>query len=200
MGSSTALVIAIAKSALGDDCEEIAREIEEKVNPGNSGLDFTVIWHEKPVLFRRGSKPTFIELPENLLAGMSLIDTGTPNETTPELVAWVKSHYEKPLIGSGKPARRSSKSAGGLPAVDDQSNIQSAIETIGRCTDRILKGEPIKDILRDHHRAQVALGVVPEAVQKLIAEIEKKGGAAKVLGAGGRTGGGGMVMVVDARA
>ena len=199
MGSSTALVIAITKVALGDYCEQIARDIEDAVNPGNSGLDFTVIWHEKPVLFKRGSKPAFIALPKDLIAGMSLIDTGTPNETTPELVAWVKSRYEchareasRPLV-SGK---NSTHGSGYLPAIDDQEKVHGAIETIGHCTDRILKGEPLKDIIKDHHRAQVALGVVPETVQKLIAEIESGGGSAKVLGAGGRTGGGGMILKI----
>lgn len=180
MGSSTAFVIAITKSALGDDCEQIAREIEDTVNPGNSGLDFTVIWHEKPVLFKRGSEPDFIDLPKNLLQGMTLIDTGTPNEPTPELVAWIRSKYP----------------AAGTPGPGEPTKIFNAITSIGNCTERILKGEPIKDVMKDHHRAQVALGVVPEATQKIIAGIEKKGGVAKVIGAGAKTGGGGMVMVV----
>ncbi|MDD5469880.1 MAG: hypothetical protein PHO92_03755, partial [Candidatus Peribacteraceae bacterium] len=49
---------------------------------------------------------------------------------------------------------------------------------------------------KEHHRAQVAIGVVPKAVQTMFAEIEKVGGAAKVIGAGGKTGGGGMVLAV----
>jgi len=50
--------------------------------------------------------------------------------------------------------------------------------------------------MREHHRAQVALGVVPESVQKLVEKIESSGGSAKIIGAGGRTGGGGMLLVL----
>ncbi len=169
MGSSTALVIATARCLLGGDSEAIARRTEDAVNPGHSGLDFAVIWNGKPTLFERGRPPETIELPQGILEGSQLIDTGTPNETTPELVAWVRSR---------------------------QAKLKQPIETIGQCTERLLRGEPLKEIMRDHHRAQVALGVVPEVVQKKIAMIEAAGGSAKVLGAGARMGGGGMVLVL----
>jgi len=169
MGSSTAMVIAISKCLLGSDSEAQAKKVEDTVNPGNSGLDFAVIWNEESILFKRDKPPEIISLPENPLAVAELIDTGKPNETTPELVAWVRSR---------------------------EKELKEPIEIIGRCTDRLLRGEPLKEILRDHHRAQVALGVVPEEVQTIISGIESMGGSAKVLGAGTRTGGGGMVLVV----
>ncbi len=175
MGSSTALIVAMCRCMLGTDCKETALAIENELNPGNSGIDFAVIWEERPILFSRGKAPEVIELPEHLLAGSSLIDTGKPNETTPELVSWVRQRYE----------------AG-------ESSVVKAIETIGNCTERILSGEPLKNVMHDHHQAQVALGVVPEATQKIIADIEAKGGAAKVIGAGGRTEGGGMVLAIPA--
>jgi mevalonate kinase len=181
MGSSTALVIALAKCFLGDNCKEKALAIENEVNSGNSGIDFAVIWANQPVLFQKDIVPELITLPD-VLSETRLIDTGMPSETTEELVAWMKTQY----------AESKNSGAGFLPAYQ---SVQASIETIGQCTERLLKGEPIKNIIKDHHRAQVALGVVPESVQKLIADIESKGGAAKVIGAGARTGGGGMVLV-----
>lgn len=169
MGSSTALVIAACKTLLGEDCRAQALEIENAVNPGNSGMDFAVIWERAPVYFRKGTDPVSIGLPGEVLQNALLIDTGTPNETTPELVAWIRSR-EKECAG--------------------------AIETIGNCTERLAKGEDLKTVMRDHHRAQLALGVVPPHVASFIAAIEKLGGAAKVIGAGGRTGGGGMVLAL----
>ncbi|MBI2523739.1 hypothetical protein HYW11_00780, partial [Candidatus Peregrinibacteria bacterium] len=71
-----------------------------------------------------------------------------------------------------------------------------ALQTIGHCTERLIAGESPLIVFSDHHRAQVALGVVPELVQKLIADIEQTGGAAKVIGAGGRISGGGMVFAL----
>lgn len=165
MGSSTSLVIAISRCLLGPECEKAARDVEDQINPGHSGIDFAVIWANAPLLFSQGTEPVMIDLPKDILKDAELIDTGQPSETTKELVAWIKQN----------------------------PNIH-AIDIIDNCTERLMKGESLHTVMRDHHRAQVALGVVPDAAQKVIAEIEAKGGSAKVIGAGGRTGGGGMVM------
>jgi mevalonate kinase len=171
MGSSTALVIAMCRCFLGPQCAKVALSIENEMTLGNSGLDFAVIWEEKPIYFEHNKEPHIVALPAGLLSHTELIDTGTPNETTAELVAWVKNRYES-------------------------GSVNEAIETIGTCTERLLKGEDLKTVMRDHHRAQVALGVVPEVAQQLISDIETAGGAAKVIGAGARTGGGGMVLAI----
>lgn len=169
MGSSTALVIACCRAAIGNGSDKFAREIEDEVNKGHSGIDFAVIARASPILFVKGKLPEPVELPEELTELFELIDTGTPNEPTTELVAWVKER---------------------------QDELKEPLEVIGACAGRILQGENIKDVIRDHHRAQVALGVVPKETQEIIAGIERNGGAAKVLGAGARTGGGGMVLVL----
>jgi mevalonate kinase len=174
MGSSTALVVAGCRCLLGDDIDEaFCKSVEDVVNPGNSGLDFAVIWNNVPVIFKKGAKTEACPLPADLLKNATLIDTGAPNETTAQLVSWIKEQH----------------------AANDE-RVVGAIKTIGKCTERILQGEDLKAVLRDHHRAQVALGVVPEAAQALIQEIEAKGGTAKVLGAGARSGGGGMVLQI----
>ncbi len=172
MGSSTALVIATCKCLLGSNVDEVfCKSVENTVNPGNSGLDFAVIWNHAGVIFKKGESTQHCPLARDVLEGTELIDTGMPEQTTPELVAWIKDRAE-------------------------EKEIKEALETIGQCTERILAGEDLKTVIKDHHRAQVALGVVPEAVQELIRDIEAKGGAAKVLGAGTRTGGGGMVLQI----
>ncbi len=171
MGSSTALIIALTRCLLGEGKRAEALAVEDAMNPGHSGIDFAVIWEEKPILFRKGSEPQVITLPKDILRGALLADTGTPNESTPELVAWVQEQSEDP-------------------------RVKQALITIGKCTQRLKKGEDIRTVFRDHHRSQVALGVVPKPVQTLITEIMRLGGAAKVLGAGGRTGGGGTVLAL----
>lgn len=169
MGSSTALIIAISRCLLGSGCTKIARNIENALAPDNSGIDFSVIWAAAPVLFQRDVVPEIIEFDRTVLQGYQLVDTGEPGERTPDLVGWIRLR---------------------------EGEIKNPIAIIGECTERILRGEPLRDVLRDHHRAQVTLGVVPESAQKIIADIEKNGGTAKVLGAGGRTGGGGMVLAL----
>jgi len=171
MGSSTALVIGLTRVLLGSQKRAEALAVEDLMNPGHSGIDFAVIWEEKPLYFRKGQPPQTITLPKDILRGALLVDTGTPKEATPELVAWAQERSEDP-------------------------RIKQALITIGKCTDRLRKGEDIRTVFRDHHKAQVALGVVPALVQTMIKEIERLGGAAKVLGAGARTGGGGTVLAL----
>ena len=169
MGSSTSLVIAVCKSLLGEDCKERAEEIEDIVNPGNSGIDFAVIWSEKPVRFIKGSKPEVIELPVDILKGALLIDTGEPDQQTPELIAWIKER---------------------------KIDLSAPLKTIGDCTERLRKGEDLATVIRDHNKAQQSLGVVSDKAKELITKIEQEGGAAKVIGAGSKTGGCGMILVI----
>ncbi len=193
MGSSTALVIAICRCLLGPDSAKIALSIEDQINPGHSGIDFAVIWENKPILYSQGKEPQIIDLPKDLLKNARLIDTGKPNEMTQELVTWMKTRVENPLL---RVEEKRKKGAGFLPADSKGGEMHDAINIIGNCTERLLKGESLHAVIRDHHKAQAALGVVPEATQKIIADIELQGGAAKVIGAGARTGGGGMVLII----
>jgi len=168
MGSSTALVVALTRALVGT-VRDAAEEAENMHNPGHSGMDLAVIWEEKPIVFRRGRGAEVIELPEGLSDRISLIDAGMPQERTTELVSWMLKR---------------------------EDHVRPHCQTIGTCTERLLRGEPLANVLRDHHRAQVALGVVPKHAQTIIDELESRGMSGKVIGAGARTGGGGMVLVV----
>lgn len=168
MGSSTSLIVAMAKCLIREDREK-ALSIENILAPNNSGIDFSVIWNNAAILFKKGEDPQIIDVPP-LPNTALLIDTGTPDQQTAELVAWVQ---------------------------DRETELQEPLNAIGNCTERILNGDALPSIFTDHHHAQVALGVVPEGAQKLITEIESLGGAAKTLGAGSRTGGGGMILALN---
>ena len=173
MGASTAFVIAIAKCLLGDRARARAREIEDVLNPGNSGLDFAVIWDEKPIFFRKDKGHQYIDILMNdMLDGALLIDTGAPNEQTPELVAWIRDRREH------------------------NPSIEATLNTIGNCTERLRSGEDLLMVMRNHNQAQQTLGIVTDKAKNLIKKIEQEGGAAKVIGAGGRTGGSGMVLAL----
>lgn len=172
MGSSTALLIAVTRALLGNDSREASLLMEDLLNPGHSGFDFATIWENVPILFRKGDAPKRIDLSPELLRGAMLIDTGLPSESTTALVAWMRSR---------------------------ETEMEEALKTIGGCTDRLVQGELLDLVMRDHNKAQVALGVVPPDVQKLIAAIERIGGAAKVIGAGSRRGGAGMVLALGNR-
>ncbi len=177
MGSSTALTIAIAR-ALGIHEREQVLAIENIANPGNSGIDFAVIWEEKPVYFKKPATPKQIDLPPAIIDALQsaiLIDTGAPRETTPELVTWITMRH-----------------------VQGDKAIEPAIHAIGGCAQRMMNGEDFLTVIREHHQAQINLGVVSKKAQSLIKKIEQEGGYAKVIGAGGRTGGSGMVIAFGA--
>lgn len=169
MGSSTALVIALARCLHLSKSEALT--IEQTLNPNHSGIDFEVIWQNRPLKFVKNQKPEPINIDLSFLNEAILVNTGKPNETTAELVEWAKMRNK-------------------------ERGMRNALHTISLCTPRLLSGESPLTVFCDHHRAQVALGIVPPNVQKFIEDIEKSGGAAKVLGAGGRTGGGGTVLVL----
>ncbi|OGG52938.1 hypothetical protein A3H16_00550 [Candidatus Kaiserbacteria bacterium RIFCSPLOWO2_12_FULL_53_8] len=169
MGSSTALLIVVTRALLGENSRKEALLIEDALNPGHSGFDFATIWEGVPILFRKGDTAKRIDISAELLRGAMLIDTGLPSESTAELVAWMRSR---------------------------EKQIEEPLKTIGNCTERLVRGEPLDAVMRDHNRAQITLGVVPPDVEKLIAAIEQIGGAGKVIGAGSRTGGAGMVLAL----
>ncbi|MDP6561688.1 MAG: hypothetical protein QF793_02065 [Candidatus Peribacteraceae bacterium] len=169
MGASTALLIAVTKCLIGEDKEK-ALEIEDAVNPGNSGIDFAVIWNERPIKFQKGTEPEVIELPDDLLKGALLIDTGEPDQQTPELIEWVTERKDE---------------------------LEEPLRTIGSCCKKLQQHENLSDIFKEHNLAQQSLGVVTDEAKSLITKIEQEGGAAKVLGAGSKTGGCGMVLAVN---
>src|SRR3989344_4790381 len=112
MGSSTALVVAVVRALLGEDARETALDIENTLSPGNSGLDFAVIWQGAPILYRKGEVQP-IELSAELLRDAVLIDTGVPGESTNELVAWMQGR---------------------------EAEIQEPLKVIASCTGRLMRG------------------------------------------------------------
>ena len=170
MGSSTALVVALARCFLGNNCKDEALAIEDEINKGHSGIDFAAIWERRPIIIT-GGRYEFIDLPKPLQYGF-LIDTGLPVEPTSVIIQRLKERAPREKI------------------------LMDSLETIGNCTERLLSGEDPLAVFRDHHRGQVRLGVVPPRVRTLIERIEQSGGAAKASRSGGRTGGSGMVVAL----
>jgi mevalonate kinase len=170
MGSSTAIVIALARCFLGKNCKEAALAIENVINAGHSGIDFAAIWEERPIIISN-RKYEFVDLPNGLRRGF-LIDTGTPTQPTSVILQRLKERSLKELIR------------------------MDSLETIGECTERLLSGEDPLKVFPDHHRGQVSLGLIPPGVRSLIERIEQAGGAAKATRSGGETGGVGMVFAV----
>ena len=115
------------------------------------------------------------------LDGLTIYHSGTPAETTGEVVTTVRQRLAE------YPAR-----------------YEKLLQEIERCT-RTLRmtldnGRPLDEIMelvRRCERALEELGVVPEPTRTVIRKIEAEGGAAKISGAGALSGtGAGSVIVV----
>jgi mevalonate kinase len=170
MGSSTAIVVALARCFLGGNCKDDALAIEDIINPGHSGIDFAAIWEERPIVIQRNTYE-LTDLPKGLRRGF-LVDTGLPIAPTSMIIRQLKERVPREKI------------------------LMDSVETIGKCTERLLSGEDPLTVFPDHHRGQVGLGVVPPRVRSLIEKIQQSGGAAKAARVGGATGGVGMVFAV----
>lgn len=152
----------------------------EKIYHGNaSGVDTTVITHGGILWFRKitDGKFAFKKLNIGGLRKFVLINTGKPKETTREMVEKVKIERKK--------ERKKIDSL--FKAIEQQTQIfWRALETKNRqlTVDSIQNSE---SFLED-------LGLVSPLAKKVVREIEEIGGAAKISGAGGLTGGSGILL------
>jgi len=163
-------------------CNQLAYEAE-KIQHGNpSGADNTVVtvggflWYRKELEFLR----SFWQLPLQLPAGLnhfSLIDTGRPKENTGEMVAIVKLRTQNSMTNMKK--------------LFDENEEQTK-----RIAVALKKGDEkmLIDAMQKGERTLEGMGVVSKKVIPLMRSIERLGGAAKILGGGGRVAGAGYLL------
>lgn len=191
-GSSAALavgVVAACRRACGDDIgpDEISRlavAIERHQHGVASGVDVQAVLRGGLLWCRRSDDGTLeregVPGADACLHAFRLFHSGTPNETTGEMVAAVRH------LRTQEPGR-----------------VAQAFGTIEAATadgrEALLHNDraALVPIVKRAEAALEAIGVVPAAVSAVIRRIEAAGGAAKISGAGGLTGAGaGLVLVV----
>lgn len=150
--------------------EAAALEVERRQHGFPSGIDSGTVLRGGVLLVRReGDDLRFDDLsrPGWLAGAVTILDSGTPSQTTGAVVTAVRRRYDQ------EPERTT--------AVFDR--IEAAVE----CFRAALRDGGLRDAasaIADGHRALVELGVVPPAVARRIASVEAAGGAAKISGAG----------------
>ncbi len=154
---------------------ELAYEIEKKHHGNPSGGDNTAVtmggyvWYRKEMEFLRSiwqlpMKPTFTRF--------YLLDTGRPKETTKEMVALVGRKHN-------------------LQNIFDENETQTRRMAIAlKTNDEAL----LLDAMKKGERTLERIGVVSDKAMNIIRGIEKSGGAAKILGGGGKTDGVGYLL------
>ncbi|OGM75746.1 hypothetical protein A2210_02345 [Candidatus Woesebacteria bacterium RIFOXYA1_FULL_40_18] len=188
MGSSAAYAVAISalKLKLGGgqwDLEKINKEaykIEKRRHGNPSGGDNTIstyggfLWYRKEA----ESLKIFSKIsPSKNFPKIFFIDTGKPDESTKEMVSMVGKYYKN----HRKKIER----------------IFVNIEGITRAFLKLLTGEENAssvELLKENEKLLEKLDVVSLFTQFIIRKIEKMGGAAKILGAGGKKLGSGIIL------
>ncbi|MBI5619411.1 mevalonate kinase [Candidatus Gottesmanbacteria bacterium] len=169
---------------------QLAYEAEKEMHGNPSGGDNTTVtmggfvWFRKELEFLKSIWQLPFKPPSSL-NHFFLINTGRPAETTGEMVAYVK---EKMSCGAGsRSARQKSK----MEMLFNQNEEQTK-----RVAKALKEGDEkeLLDAIRAGERTLEGMGVVSTKVIPLIRQIEKIGGAAKILGGGGRTEGVGFLL------
>ncbi|MDO8583337.1 MAG: mevalonate kinase [bacterium] len=191
MGSSAAVAVSVAgaiyllfnKTFDKEIVNEIAYLAEQKKHGLPSGGDNAascfggMVWYRKETPDLKIIKPIPFPFPQKLAKNFVAIHTGTPSESTGEMVSAVRTlNQQKPefveeiLSGQEKLVRE----------------LLSAIKTTG-------ESELVR-IIKEGEKNLENLGVVSGLAKSFIRKIEEMGGVAKICGAGGITKGSGMVL------
>ncbi|EKD80236.1 MAG: hypothetical protein ACD_40C00169G0006 [uncultured bacterium] len=156
----------------------VTYEIEKGTHGNPSGIDNTAVVYGGLLRFERGTggRENIMQRLKvrKILQRIWLVDSGKPEETTGEMVAYVKEQYE------------------------GNSQFGEYFEKIGKISNELQKEIETDhfspDWIRDNERLLEKIGVVSEKAKVMIKAIEEIGGVAKICGAGGRKNGSGVIL------
>ncbi len=149
---------------------EYSLETEKMQHGYPSGVDSYMSLYGGCARFQDG-RATSVPMPGNVLY---LANTGTPESSTGECVEEVRRQHEADHIWQD------------FESVTDMMEQSIRDKNAGE----------LREAIRHNHSLLCRIGVVPERIQAFISEIEERGGAGKVCGAGSVKGDtAGMVLV-----
>lgn len=192
-GSSAATAVAVIDAFLTytgsrADAHEIYRlslEVERRQHGQPSGVDNAAVLHGGLIWARRnvggGVKLETLEGGSPLLENLRIFNTGTPSEATGTVVAAVRNAIDANPLRYEDLFDRMERATWGLR------------QELARRRENPLR---VIALMRQYHTCLVELGVVPEAAQELVRQVEARGGAAKISGAGALSGPGAGSLIV----
>lgn len=156
----------------------------EKVFHGNpSGADPAtvlfggLIWFRKEIPDLKIIHPLPFSVPKKLAKNFVLINTGTPQLNTKKMIAQITLDFEKnPKLMS------------------NFLNLQEKLTRELLVAIKDIKEKEVIRIIRDGEANLESIGVCSPEVKKIIRQIEKAGGAAKICGAGAFSGPTGVLL------
>ncbi len=160
----------------------IAYEVEKKQHGNPSGGDNTIVtmggllWFRKELEFLKSMWQLDIKIPDSL-NHFFLIDTGKPVETTGEMVSLVRQKYEKNQTTMRTLFFKNEEQVKKIAIALKTTNEQQLIDAMN-CGENTLE----------------KMGVVGKKVVPCIQDVVHHGGAAKILGGGGKQQGVGFLL------
>ncbi|MBU0998167.1 mevalonate kinase [Patescibacteria group bacterium] len=193
MGSSASL--AVCMSALAqklakkefnlEEINRVAYEIEKKQHGKPSGGDNTIVTFGGFVWYRKEAEnlKVFSKInPKKTLPNLFIINSGTPKESTGEMVSLVREKYEK-----------------------NPKKVKNIFNQIEFCSKGFLKfildeekdeeKNDLGDLITLNERLLEELEVVSPETKNLISLLEKNKASVKISGAGGKSQGSGILLV-----
>jgi mevalonate kinase len=192
-GSSAAVGVGVVAGLLrflGDDSpvqriDRLALAVERRQHGLPSGVDHrTVLTGGILWACRRPDESVMVESLDpdaRFLSQLGVFDSGQPRESTGSVVATVRRRKE------GRPEHFSEL----LDRMERDVGEFRELLTMGEA-----RPEQAVALIRDYENCLEEMGVVPEAVQRVIRRVEEKGGAAKISGAGSLSGTGAGCLLV----
>ncbi|MBI2621350.1 MAG: mevalonate kinase [Candidatus Levybacteria bacterium] len=188
MGSSGALSVSIigalslfaGKPFNKKIINEIAFLAEQKKHGKPSGGDNSTSCYGKLVWFKKdeGIKPLGFGVSEKISKNFYVINTGTPKETTGEMVSRVRDLFSKRELFVQE-------------ILDRQEEL---VKDLKLALEKNIPRQ-VPGIIKNGERNLQKLGVVSPFVRGLIRKIEESGGAAKICGGGGKTKATGIILI-----
>jgi mevalonate kinase len=176
MGSSAALIAALLKLfGRFDNLDALVEQVRhcERLQHGRgSAIDAATVCHGGLVRLRDGVISRLPLAPRGLGEGWFWVFTGTPASSTGACVDSVRKNFSGSAIWT--------------EFADLTTRLEQAL----------LQGQAITPLVRENHRLLTRIGVVPAPLVRVTEQIEQRGGAAKVCGAGAISGDHGGLMLV----
>ena len=175
------------------EVERIVLEVERRQHGAPSGVDAAtvlrggVLWCRRedgrlvaePVRATAEDSPGRGASPLDRLGAFALLHTGTPRESTGEVVAMVRARRDAEPARIEAALDRIADSAQRLRVAVEAGDAAAVVPALEQCA-----------------RGLEEIGVVPGVLRELTRRVEAAGGAAKVSGAGTATGDAAGVMLV----
>lgn len=191
LGSSAAVSVVSIAALLSflkvkwdlDLINKLAYEAEKVFHGNPSGADNSTVAYGGLVWFRKESEdlkiiqPLPFSIPSKLVKNFYLINTGTPKQTTKQMITKISALFDK------KPKLENN-------FLEDQERlVRQLLPAIKTGND-----EEVITIIKEGEKNLESIGVCSPDVKKIIRQIENAGGAAKICGAGAAEGPTGILL------